>query len=40
MQKKLAEALLRRKELQQHVDRLSKINLQELFEVKVHQQKR
>ena len=38
MQKKLAEALLRRKELQQHVDRLSKINLQELFEVKVQRQ--
>ena len=35
MEIKLAEALLRRKELQQHVDRLKAINIQNLFEVKV-----
>ncbi|NIT13193.1 MAG: hypothetical protein GTN99_02815 [Candidatus Dadabacteria bacterium] len=32
---KLAEALLRRKELQEHVDRLSAINREGLFDVKV-----
>ncbi len=32
---KLAEALLRRKELQEHVDRLSAINREGLFDIKV-----
>jgi hypothetical protein len=36
---KLAEALLRRKELQQKVDQLKSINQQQLFEVKVKRQK-
>jgi len=35
---KLAEALLRRKELQQKVDRLKEINKENLFEVKVSRQ--
>ena len=35
---KLAEALLRRKELQQKVDRLKEINKESLFEVKVSRQ--
>jgi len=35
---RLAEALLRRKELQQKVDRLKPINQTELFEVKVQRQ--
>lgn len=39
MNVKLAEALLRRKELQQKVDQLKAINVKELFEVKVKRQK-
>jgi hypothetical protein len=35
MKVKLAEAVLRRKELQGHVDRLREINVQGLFEVRV-----
>lgn len=35
MEIKLAEALLRRKELQEKVDRLRNINVKDLFEIKV-----
>ena len=38
MQVKLAEALLRRKELNEKVDQLRKINVDKLFEVKVRRQ--
>ena len=38
MKVKLAEALLRRKELQEQVDRLKAINNKELFEVKARRQ--
>ena len=38
MKIKLAEALLRRKELQEKVDQLRQINVKELYEVKVKRQ--
>lgn len=38
MKAKLAEALLRRKELQEKVDQLRKINVENLFEVKIKRQ--
>ena len=38
MKIKLAEALLRRKELNEKVDQLRKINIENLFEIKVRRQ--
>ena len=38
MKAKLAEALLRRKELNEKVDQLRKINIENLFEIKVKRQ--